>query len=326
MKAHTPPPSPSPHFLARRRPRPLSLSQPLAPLTPFPSPPPPAATPATTTTTTSPPAPTEPLHASTFPDAALAATVTQDPVTGDLTLRLVSDPPAPGRALHWGLDGWAAPPADAWPPGTTAVDAKAVNTPFEADGAGLTLTFKAGALPAAIVFVLREPDGGWTSPSGGRDGRIPLRPPSEADVLARIVASEADPAASSLFTRFCAANDLLDEAAACGPPGVAAMLAWLRLSSTRVLPWYGGHCYQTKDAAHVQKSLVERVAALAAAGPAAEDDPAAGEVRSLARRALATLPRGGGGGDDIRMGILHIMRDHGEACERDGVGWGGRFR
>jgi len=272
-----------------------------------------APSPPTTLTTASPPHTTEPLHASTFPDAALTATVTQDPATGDLSLRLASDPPVPGRALHWGLDGWAAPPAAAWPAGTTAVDAKAVNSPFEADGSGLTLTFKAGALPSAVVFVLREPGGGWTSPSGGRDGRVPLRPPSMGDVLARMVASEADPGAASLFTRFCAANDLLDDAGACGPEGVAALLTWLRLSSTRALPWYGGHCYQTKDAAHVQKNLVERVASLAAAGLPADVDPAAGEVRALARRALATLPRGGGGGDDIRMGILHIMRDHG-AC------------
>jgi len=295
---------------------------------------PPAAAP--TTATAAPPA-TSPdllLHTSSFPDAGLSATVTQDPASGDLTLRLACDPPVPGRSLHWGLDGWSAPPADVWPAGTTAVDAKAVQSPFDADGSGLTLMFEASSsrLPSAVVFVLREPDGGWLSPAGGRDGRVPLRPPSADDVLARIVASEADPAASSLFTRFCAANDLLDEAASCGPEGVAALLAWLRLSSTRVLAWYGGHCYQTKDAAHVQKNLVERVAALAAAGPPAEADPAAGEVRSLARRALATLPRGGGGGDDIRMGILHIMRDHGKregsarAREREREGEGERER
>ena len=33
--------------------------------------------------------------------------------------------------------------------------------------------------------------------------------------------------------------------------------------------------------------------------------------RLYARLALAGLPRGGGNGDDIRMGILHVMRDHG---------------
>lgn len=34
-------------------------------------------------------------------------------------------------------------------------------------------------------------------------------------------------------------------------------------------------------------------------------------MRLYARLALAGLPRGGGNGDDIRMGILHIMRDGG---------------
>ena len=33
--------------------------------------------------------------------------------------------------------------------------------------------------------------------------------------------------------------------------------------------------------------------------------------RYLARVALAVLPRGGGDGDAIRMGILHIMRENG---------------
>ncbi len=33
--------------------------------------------------------------------------------------------------------------------------------------------------------------------------------------------------------------------------------------------------------------------------------------RRLARLALAGLPRGGGDGDAIRLGILNIMREHG---------------
>lgn len=34
-------------------------------------------------------------------------------------------------------------------------------------------------------------------------------------------------------------------------------------------------------------------------------------MRLYARLTMAGLPRGGGNGDDIRMGILHIMRDGG---------------
>ena len=35
------------------------------------------------------------------------------------------------------------------------------------------------------------------------------------------------------------------------------------------------------------------------------------ENRFLARVAMSNLPRGGGDGDAIRMGILHIMRENG---------------
>ena len=34
-------------------------------------------------------------------------------------------------------------------------------------------------------------------------------------------------------------------------------------------------------------------------------------MRAWARRSLAKLSRGGGNGDEIRMGILNIMRDNG---------------
>lgn len=37
-------------------------------------------------------------------------------------------------------------------------------------------------------------------------------------------------------------------------------------------------------------------------------DPA---VRRFARMAMGTLPRGGGDSEQIRMSILHIMREHG---------------
>lgn len=62
--------------------------------------------------------------------------------------------------------------------------------------------------------------------------------------------------------------------------------------------------YQSKDIAHVQKTIAQRVADLASK----TEDPT---VRLLARQSLACLPRGGGNGDEIRMGILHIMRANG---------------
>lgn len=62
---------------------------------------------------------------------------------------------------------------------------------------------------------------------------------------------------------------------------------------------------QSKDIAHTQKYVAERFAAKARSS---EGGPWS---RTLARMTLAGLPRGGGNGDDIRMGILHIMRGNG---------------
>lgn len=50
--------------------------------------------------------------------------------------------------------------------------------------------------------------------------------------------------------------------------------------------------------------VAERIADKARSSP----DPA---VRMYGRMTLAKLSRGGGNGDEIRMGILNIMRDHG---------------
>jgi alpha-glucan, water dikinase len=83
---------------------------------------------------------------------------------------------------------------------------------------------------------------------------------------------------------------------------MGVVLAWLRLSAGRVLPWYDGGNYQGKDMAHVQKALAGAVAGVAGGG---------GVTGHLARLALAVLPRGGGDGDAIRMGILHLMRSNG---------------
>ena len=81
-------------------------------------------------------------------------------------------------------------------------------------------------------------------------------------------------------------------------------MATLRLSVIRQLPWYAGGCYQGKDMAHMQEVVTRRVALASAT---AED----GLSRQFFRAALATLPRGGGNGDDIRLGILQIMRENG---------------
>lgn len=62
---------------------------------------------------------------------------------------------------------------------------------------------------------------------------------------------------------------------------------------------------QSKDIAHTQKYVAERFAAKA------RESEGGPWSRMLARMTLAGLPRGGGNGDDIRMGILNIMRANG---------------
>ena len=84
-------------------------------------------------------------------------------------------------------------------------------------------------------------------------------------------------------------NDKLSEAVQAGPDGAAAVMATLRLSAMRQLPWYAGGNYQGKDMAHMQEMVASRVAE---ASKSAES----GMARQLFRIALSTLPRGGGNG------------------------------
>jgi alpha-glucan,water dikinase len=101
-----------------------------------------------------------------------------------------------------------------------------------------------------------------------------------------------------------------------GAAGAAFLFTWLRLSSNQVLCWQRAFSYQPKDIAWAQQQVADRVAALAR--EAADPD-----VRAWARRSLARLSRGGGNGDEIRMGILNIMRDHGiREGHRPVRGWG----
>ena len=41
---------------------------------------------------------------------------------------------------------------------------------------------------------------------------------------------------------------------------MALVMVWLRLSTSRQLPWYKNSSYQSKDIAHVQKTLAQRMA------------------------------------------------------------------
>ena len=140
--------------------------------------------------------------------------------------------------------------------------------------------------------------------------QVPLRPPPPppppgiaARLLVNRVADEEAGGDMNLFRRYCLVNESLTEAFAdTSAGGAAAILAWLRLSSSRQLEWYDGGNYQGKDMCHMQKALSTGVATRARGE---------GLKAHLARMALSTLPRGGGEGDAIRMTILDLLRNNG---------------
>jgi alpha-glucan,water dikinase len=250
-----------------------------------------------------PAAPDEVVSAQRFADAGISITVTRG--GGAYTVDIaVAGEPRPDLVLHWAVNNWSEPPPAAWPAGTAATgDGKAVRTSFGAAGA-VRVSFPEADAPARLVFVLNEGDR-WIN-AGASDFAAQLRPPALSDIVDEVISKEAHAERWSLFSRVCLATELLDGALAAGPPGAALIFTWLRLSSQRQLDWFRGTNYQSKDAAHAMQALTERVAA--AARSAAEP-----QSRALARAALAGLPRGGGNGDDIRHGILNVMREHGIA-------------
>jgi alpha-glucan,water dikinase len=106
----------------------------------------------------------------------------------------------------------------------------------------------------------------------------------------------------------------------------AFVFTWLRLSSQRVLPWgrKGAGGYQPKDMTWTQRALAEAASALARQQQHGGDDGGSdngggggdhhnstARFRMFARWLAADLPRGGGNGDDVRLGILNLMRDGG---------------
>ena len=45
-----------------------------------------------------------------------------------------------------------------------------------------------------------------------------------------------------------------------GPEGMSFFFTWMRLSSMKQLDWYRNSSYQSKDIAHVQKTITQRIA------------------------------------------------------------------
>ena len=238
------------------------------------------------------------------PDGSKSVTLTQN----DLL-------PAGGSLeWHWacvmdGSDEWCLPPPGAVLPGGTndAGDGKASRTPFGGDGK-IVMQFPRGVGDdvARLVGIVVRNNSDWLHADVG-DLTIPLMTPNSNGILKALSAGENkknQEHGTNLYNRFCRINDKLSESQQAGPAGAAAIFATLRLSAVRQLDWYAGGNYQGKDMAHMQKVICER---MARASATSED----GMSRQLYRAALGTLPRGGGNGDDIRLGILQLMRENG---------------
>eukprot|EP00894_Picocystis_sp_ML_P000294 jgi/Pico_ML_1/50811/g1953.t1 len=153
------------------------------------------------------------------------------------------------------------------------------------------------------MLLVDEKEEQWIK-DNGKDFVLRVKPASAEDLMQQIVKPEATYSNWGLFNRFCLAIELLDQAAEVGGTGMASMYTWIRFSANKQLDWYRNSNYQSKDIAHVQKTLTEKIAYVAV-----HDGDA--EVRRLARMTLGLLPRGGGDSEQIRMGILNIMRTHG---------------
>jgi alpha-glucan, water dikinase len=251
--------------------------------------------------------------------------------------------------LHWGVDDWGAPGAKlaaSAAPGTRDVG-DAAQTPFtvSSDGSRATaeLRFSADEAPARVVFVLRLAGSGgerWVN-NNGPGFSAQLKTPSVANLATKAVSAEATAGHWTLLDRFRLATELLSAsgaaaAAAAGLPYeggarraaqrsadelAAFVFTWLRLSSQRVLPWgrKGAGGYQPKDMSWTQRSLAEAASALAQqrrhggddGDSRGDSDATTARFRMFARWLAADLPRGGGNGDDVRLGILNVMRDGG---------------
>jgi alpha-glucan, water dikinase len=189
-----------------------------------------------------------------------------------------------GLVLHWGTSPsarrpheWGAPPDVARPTGSALFgDGLAVRTPIPPD-TPLVISFPADTTagdgaPATLVGIVvrvgRGEDEWLHAEDGLGDLEAPVRapppppPPAErALTLSRRVAEHEAKGGMNLFARYCLVNETLGEAMADPAPGSAAViLAWLRLSASRQLPWYDGGNYQGKDMAHMQKTLASSMA------------------------------------------------------------------
>ena len=225
------------------------------------------------------------------------------------------------------------------------VQATSLDTPFtrhevELGSGTVTLQQLSIPIPAStagegvhgIHFVLRTTDGGswYKRPGRGGGGNFVasfLLKPSEPEsrhntsaaaaaaqmsgVSAEIVDVEAGDEWWSLMHRYNLAHELLRRILAPGASTDAQivlqlrhMLVWLRYSAQRYLTWQRNYNVKPRELAGAQQSLTLALAAAVGSHP---------QHAPLLRSMLATMGRGGDGGDGqkIRDEILNIMHRHG---------------
>mmetsp|Transcript_11783 Transcript_11783/g.43062 ORF Transcript_11783/g.43062 Transcript_11783/m.43062 type:complete len:1166 (-) Transcript_11783:1093-4590(-) len=152
----------------------------------------------------------------------------------------------------------------------------------------------------------------WLHPVDGGPLRAPIVSAAEAAApkgskLADKLAKIEREGGMNNFRRYCLALEAIapgGEAQPSDSSAAAVLYAHIKLAESRALPLYEGHNYQGKDMVHQAENLSTQTALRAASADRSESS-------RLYRRMLAQLPRGGGGGDDIRMGILNIFRENG---------------
>ena len=181
-----------------------------------------------------------------------------------VTLDATQVPNNDNLVLHWGASSankpphdWEAPPESMRPHGTTLFDdGKAARSPIGARGGPLRIEVpsslaKKDGSPATMLGIVVRVAGGaedeWLHAEDGMgDLTAPLKPPPpppppgiRARSFAERCAKEESGGGMNLFRRFCLVSEYIGDAFADPGPGSAgAILAWLRLSNSRQLPWY----------------------------------------------------------------------------------------
>ena len=248
--------------------------------------------------------------------------------TADALVRLTASAPGgpAGLAMHWAVlfgednEDWCEAPEGVAPAGSRPFgDNIATRTPFVGDALEVRVpaALLRGDRPvSALVGILVREHGGaeddWLHADDGASLRAPimdaaaLAAPKGAKLARRAAQRERDGDMNQLQRYNMALEAMAPEGDA--QPGdasaMAVLYAHIKLATSRALPLYEGNNYQGKDMVHQAENMSTQTALRAA--DASRDD-----ASRLARQVLSQLPRGGGGGDDSRMGILNIMRDNG---------------